>query len=427
MKVDVNDLSGCSKEVHVEVSADILQGKVDGIYQRLGKQAKMPGFRKGKVPLDVLKREYKSAVREEIVHQEVPEFFRTILIDHKIEPVTQPRITHLQFEEGSPLKFVAIVEIKPGFKLKDFKGIKVRKEPTKVTEEEVDRALEALREQMAQFVPVEDRSAKEEDLVLIDFDGKIDGKSFDGGKAARFPVLLGSQGLLKDFETQLIGMAKGASKNFKLTFPADYPKPEVAGKEAEFAVTLQEIKVKKLPAVDDEFAKDAGGGGNVKELREKLEGQLRSRKEAEQRAKMAEQVGDKLISDHPFDVPVSLVDMEQQRLVRQGVDRLRQQGLDPARLTPEQRKDFVEKLRPVAEKNVRMALIVERISEQEGVRCEDGDLDAYIQKIAQATQQPPEAVRRYLSQKGEMASTREWIRYEKTIDLLIAQAKVEAA
>lgn len=427
MKVSVNNVSGCTKEVHVEIPAEAVQTKVDVIYQRISQQAKLPGFRKGKAPLDVIRKQYKSTVREEMVHHELPEFFRAVLMDQKIDPVAQPQITHLQFEEGSPLKFVAMVEIKPEFQLKNYKGIKVKKEKIGVQEEEVDKALESLREQGAQFLPVDDRPAKEDDLAVIDFEGKIDGKTFDGGKATRYPVLLGAQGLLKDFETNLIGMRKDETKTFKMVFPKDYGKADVAGKEAEFTVTLHEIKEKKLPMADNDFAKEAGKCETLKELREKLEEQIKASKEAEQRNKMIEQIAEKLMADQAFDVPVSLVNMEQQRLVQQGVDRLKSQGVDVQKLSDEQKKEFVEKLRPVAQKNVHMALIVEKIAAVENIRCEEKDFDSYVEKVSKNVQQPADAVRRYLQQKGSVESTKEWIQYEKTLDFLIEQAKIEAA
>ncbi len=427
MKVSINNVSGCTKEVLVEVPVEAVQTKVDGIYGRILRDAKIPGFRKGKAPLDVVKKQYKSAVREEIVHHELPEYFRAALIDQKMDPISQPQITHLQFEEGSPLKFVATVEIKPEFQLKDYKNIKIKKEKTSVSEEEVDKALENLRDQMAQFIPVEDRAIKEDDLVVIDFEGKIGGKAFEGGKAERYPVLLGSNNLLKDFELNLIGVKKGESKTFKMTFPQDYGKKEVAGQEAGFTVVVHEIKEKKLPAVDDDFAKDVGKSETVKELREKLESQIKIAKENDQRAKMVEQIGEKLIADHPFDVPVSLINIEQQRLVKQGIERFKNQGVDANKLSDAQKKEFVENLRSVAQKNVQMALIVEKIATVENILCEDKDLEAYFGKVSKNINQPLDVVKRYLQQQGNTESVKEWIQYEKALDYLIAQAKIEAA
>jgi trigger factor len=427
VKVNVSDVSGCTKEVQVEVPVEAVQAKVDGIYRRISQEAKLPGFRKGKAPLDVIRKQYKSSVREQMVQHELPEYFRAALNDRRINPVAQPQITHLQFEEGSPLKFVATVEIKPDFPLKDYKGLKVTKAGTEVKAEEADRALEALREQSASFDPVEGREARSGDLVLVDFEGKIDGKPFEGGKASQYPVLLGSNNLLKDFEANLTGMGKGQAKTFRLTFPADYGKKDVAGKEAEFALTLLEIKEKKLPELDDAFAKSAAQCATVKELREKVEAQLKSQKEIEQREKMVEQIGEKLIADHPFDVPSSLIQLEHQRLVRQGVERLRRQGVDLQGLSEEQKKEFVESLRPTAQKNVRMALVVEKIGDAEKIRCEDKDLEAYYEKIARNAGQSVDAVKGYVKKQGDAESVREWIQYEKVLDFLIAQAKVEAA
>ncbi len=424
MKVSVNDVTGCTKEITVEVPADTVQTKMDGIYHRISQEAKIPGFRKGKVPLDVIRKQYKSAAREEMVQHQLPEFFRTVLIEQKIDPVAQPQITHLQFDEGTPMKFVATVEIKPAFELKNYKGLAVKKVKTDATEQDVDKALENLRNQMAQLVPV-DRATQGDDWVLIDFEGKIDGQVFEGGKASRYPVLLGSQSLLKDFEDNLINLKAGDSKTFTLTFPADYGKKEISGKDAEFTVKLHEIKAKKLPALDDEFAKDAGKAENLKELRENILLQIKHSKETEQRSKMIEQIGEKLIAEHKFDVPASLIQMEQQRLVQQGVERLKSQGVDANQLPDEQKKQFVEGMKPVAEKNVHLALIVEKITAAEKIKTDEKDIEAYIHKVSQNVNQPVDVVRRYIQQQGNMDSIKDWIQYEKTLDFLIAQSKIE--
>ncbi|HTC20491.1 MAG TPA: trigger factor, partial [bacterium] len=255
----------------------------------------------------------------------------------------------------------------------------------------------------------------------------IGGKAFEGGKANRYPVLLGSNNLLKDFESNLIGVKKGESKTFKMTFPQDYGKKEVAGQEAEFTVIVHEIKEKKLPTVDNDFAKDVGKSETVKELREKLEEQIKTAKENDQRAKMVEQIGEKLIADHSFDVPVSLINVEQQRLVKQGIERLKNQGVDANKLSEEQKKEFVESLRPVAQKNVQMAMIVEKISAAENILCGEKDMEDYFDKVSKNINQPRDVVKRYLQQQGNTESVKEWIQYEKALDYLITQAKIEAA
>jgi len=425
VKVSVNNVSGCTKEITVEVPTETVQGQMDGIYQQISQEAKIPGFRKGKVPLDVIRKQYKSAAREEMVHRRLPEFFRSVLIEQKIDPVAQPQITHLQFEEGTPLKFVATVEIKPEFALKDYKGLKVKKAKIEVGDEDVNKSLDQMRDQMAQLVPTDDRPTKNDDWVLIDFDGKVDGKPFQGGKASRYPVLLGAKSMLADFEANLVGMKIGEEKTFKMKFPDDYGSKDIAGKEVEFTVKLHEIKAKKLPELNDDFAKDGGRAENLADLKEKLKKQIAQNKENEQRTKMIEQIGEMLIADHQFDVPASLINMEQQRLVQQGVERLRSQGIDANMLPDEQKKQFVEGLKPVAEKNVHLALIVEKISAGEKIKTDEGDIDAYFAKISGNIGQPADVVKRYVQQQGNLDSIKDWIQYEKTLDFLIAQSKIE--
>jgi len=425
VKITVSAVSGCAKDVQVEVPADRVQTRVDDIYRRISQEAKLPGFRKGKVPMDVIKKEYKANVREQVLQYELPEFFREAIRDQKISPVAQPRITELNFEEGAPLKFNARVEVKPQFEIKNYKGLKIDKADQPVTAAEVDKTLEDLRERGAQFVPPADeaRAAQKSDLVVLDFDGQIDGKPFPGGKASRYSVVLGSGNMLKDFEDALMGVKKGDTKTFPVKFPDDYFGKDVAGKTADFTVTIHEVKEKKLPAMDDEFAREVSGLATVAELRAKIEEDLKAHRGAEQRAKRAEQIGEKLIADHPFDVPQSLVDQEHQRLVQQGAERMQRQGLDVNKLPEGQQKEFVEKLRPVAERNVRMALIVEKISEKENIQSDAKDFDAYVEKVAKSVHQAPDVVRRYIQQQDSQESIQDFIRYEKTMDFLIAQAK----
>lgn len=427
MKVSVNEVSGCAKEIQVEIPAEDIQVRVDEIYGKITQEAKLPGFRKGKVPLTVIKKQYKSNVREEMIQHQLPEYLREALIEHKIDPVAQPRITHLQFEEGSPLKFVASIEVKPAFVLKEYKGLKIKKEKTKVDSEDVEKTLDTIRQQQADFILAEDRAAQNDDLVVIDFEGRIDGKTFEGGKANRYPVLLGSASLLKDFEANLIGLKKGETKVFKITFPEGYGNEKIQGKEAEFTVTLREVKEKKLPELDDAFALKVGKFQSVQEMKERVATDLKSHKEVEQRSKMIEQIAEKLMADHPLEVPVSLVNMEQQRLIQQGVERLKGQGVDAGKWTDAQKKEFVESLKPIAQKNVHMALLVEKISESENIRCEEKDFEAYLEKISAGSNQPPDAVKRYLQQQNRLESVKEWIQYEKTLDFLIASAQIEAA
>jgi trigger factor len=218
-------------------------------------------------------------------------------------------------------------------------------------------------------------------------------------------------------------MKKGESKTFPMKFPDDYFGKEVAGKQSEFTVLVHEVKEKKLPMMDNDFVKEVSGFETVAELRAKIEEDIKAHRNADQRAKSAEQIAEQLIKAHAFDVPSSLVDMELQRLVQQGAERMKQQGIDVNKLGEDQQKEFVDKLRPVSERNVHMALIVEKISEKENIHCEPKDFEAYVERVSKNVNQPPDTVRRYIQQQGNQESIQDWIGYEKTLDFLIAEAK----
>jgi trigger factor len=264
-------------------------------------------------------------------------------------------------------------------------------------------------------------------MVLLDFEGKVDGKPFEGGKANRYPIVVGQGSVLPDFEQALIGMVKDQTKEFPVAFPADYPQAQLAGKTAQFTATVKDIKKKVLPALDDAFAKDAFQCETLVELRSKIKEDLQTRRESEKRGKVVDQIAEQLITLHPFDVPVSLVEMEHQRLARQAVDRIRQQGADLAKWPEERQKQFVAQFEKPAERNVRMSMIIEKIGEVEGVRCEAVDFDRHLEKLSKALNQPTENVKKYVEQNGQRAEVEDHVVYEKTLDLLIEKASVVAA
>jgi trigger factor len=427
VKVKVYPTNGCTRELRVEVEAETVQAEVDRLYASIAKEAVLPGFRKGKAPLSIVKGKYKAHVKEEMLRESLPRFFREAVQQEKIDPIAQPRITEYTFEEGSPMRFVAIVEIKPEIVLQDYKGLKIQKPKTEVADADVDKAIEDLRDHAASFAPVEDRPVANEDMVLIDFEGKVDGKLFDGGKANRYPVVVGHGAVLKDFEDALVGMAKDQTKEFPVAFPADYPQPLLAGKTAQFTATVREIKKKVLPTLDDAFVKDAFHCETVAELRAKIKEDLQSRREAESRNKVVDQLAEQLIEAHKFDAPQALIQMEHQRLTRQALDRLRQQGADPAHWPEDRQKDFMAQFLKPAERNVRMSMIIESIAEKEGIHCEKADYDRHIEKLSKALNQPTDVVKKYVEQRHQHVELEDQVAYEKTLEFLIASAKVEAA
>lgn len=425
MKVKIHHKSGCEKELKVEVPAEALGERVEEAYRRLVREVKLPGFRKGKVPLEMVKRKYRSQVRQEILEEVLPHFTREALEAEHLAPVSQPRIVDFQFDEGSPLKFVARVEIKPEFKLKKYKGFKLKRESVEVSEEDVEKALQDLRERLSRYEPpVEDREAREGDLVLVDFEGKVDGKPFPGNKAERYPVVIGEGGVLKGFEDALRGMRRGETKEFPVEFPADYPSEALAGKTARFVAVVRELKEKRVPEVDDAFARDAAGCATVAELREKVRGEVLRVGEERARESLLEQLVGELLEEHQFDVPASLVEAEHRRLVRQAVQRLRATGVEPNRFPEEKRREISDGLRAPAERNVRVALLVERIAREEGITCTEEDLERRLEEISRRTGEPLESLRKAARDPETREDLEEEVRYRKTLDFLLAQSKI---
>ena len=427
MKVKVYPTSGCTRELRVEVEAETVAAEVDGLYHKISHEASLPGFRKGKAPLEIVRRKYKDTVREEILRDALPRFFREAVQSEKIAPIAQPRVTEFTFEEGAPMRFVAVVEVRPEFELKDYKGLKLTGPKTEVTEADVDQALLEIREQSASFVPMEGRPVKMDDMVLVDFEGRVDGTPFEGGKATRYPIAVGKGNVLKDFEDALVGMNVGEKKTFPVKFPADYPQEKMAGKGAEFTVHLHEIKERILPNLDDQLAKDVFKCESVADLRVKMAEDLKARRENDRRGRLTDQLAEQLIGAHSFDAPPSLIEMELQRLVKQAADRFQQQGVDLNKWPEDRQKDFIEQFRKPAEKNVRMSMIVDRIGEAEKIACTDEDFDQHLDRLSKALQQPKDAVRRFLDQRDQKHEIEDRIQYEKTLDFILGQSKIETA
>lgn len=425
MKVKVSSKSDCQKELHVEVSAEEVGKEVESFYERLSREVKLPGFRKGKAPLPLVRRQYKEQARKEIVERVVAKYTFKAIEAESLKPVADPRISKLEFEEGRPLVFVADVEIPPTIKLKKYKGHKLSKEKKSVTDAQVEEVLEKLREQRALLEPLaEDRPAAAGDWVLVDFEGTIDEKEFPGSKAQGYAFVIGSGTALRAFEEALIGMRKGEEKEFSLTFPADHAVAQVAGRTARMKVTLKEIKEQKKPVLDDVFAKEVWGIETLLELRRRIREDLEKEAAKREQERLREQLFEKLLEEHTFDVPPTLVLQEQNRILQRVVQGLRAQGLEPNQFSEEKRQEIVENARKNAERSVRWSFLIERIAQEENIACTDQDLEKGIQVLAERTGRPKEDIQAALRREDFRQEVEARIRFEKTLDFLLEQSKM---
>ena len=423
MKVEVTDVEACKRRLAVEAPVEVVTKEWEQAYGRIQKQARLPGFRKGHVPRSLVKVHFADDVRREVAEHLIPEVYRQALTEARLDPVNEPDIQDLRLEEGVPLSFVALVEIKPAITLGDYVGMDIQHAPTAVTGERVDEALEHMRERQAEFRAV-DRAANPGDLVIVDYTLTVEGE--EPSSQSGYAFVIGDGTVMPEIDAAAAGLRAGEEREIGFRFPDDHRRESLRGKSGTASLKVVEVKEKVLPALDDDFAKSIGEFEDVAALRAVVVKQLESHQEADDRHALEDKVVDALLGRHEFGVPDSLVMRQIAMQVEHARDRMRRQGVDPDAIAWDYPK-LVAELRPAAERAVRRALLVEAIAEREALAPSEADVDAEVDKIAQATQRPAPAVRRMMEKSGDLESLRGGLREKKTLDFLIQHAKVSAA
>jgi trigger factor len=401
MAVQVETLEKLERRITLTVPASDINGEVESRLKRLSRTVKADGFRPGKVPMSVVAQRYGYSVQYEVVNDHIGKAFADAAGEAKLRVAGPPRITQKQEAAEGTLAFDATFEVYPEIKLGDLSTAEIERVSTEVTEAAIDRTVEILRKQRRTFAqrPAAE-GAQASDRVTIDFEGKIDGEPFDGGKAEAFQFIVGEGQMLDQFDQAVRGMKVGDSKTFPLQFPADYQGKDVAGKEADFLVTVKKIEAQHLPAVDEGFAKTLGIAdptveGLRADVKKNLEREVRFR--VQQRNKAA--VMDALSKAAELDLPKALVDSEADRLVEQFRERLKAQGIKDADKVPVPAEEF----RPQAERRVRLGLVVGELVRTQGLQAKPDQLQAHIEELSQSYEKPAEVVRWYLSDRQRMS------------------------
>jgi trigger factor len=422
MKAVIEDISPVKKKLHIQVAPDAIAQEMVKAVASVAKKANIPGFRPGKAPRAVVERHYAAEIETEVMNKLITTSYLQALEEHNLSPVEVPSITNISpFDKASPLNFTAVVEVRPQFELGAYEGIEVKDEPMDVTEEELNQTLDRLREMYAQLEVVEGRPLAESDTAIIDFEGFREGKSIEGAKASDHMLALGTKSLIPGFEEQLVGMSRGETRKINVNFPEDYSSKELAGKDADFTVTLKEIKKKVMPELNDEFAKDIGGDKSVAELKEGIKKDLEARKRDQLISAQREEIMGKLIDAHSFDVPPGMVQRELQSMARQHLTRMARQGADVKTFDMPK---FADQNKALAEKRVKGLLILDVIAEKEKVDVNDNEVNAAIAAMARSTGQTVDAVRKYYdSTEGGLDNLRSSLVHEKTLTLLLSKAK----
>ena len=422
MKVAVEAIEGCKRRLAVEAPVDVVQQEWERAYGRVQKQARLPGFRKGHVPRSLVKVHFSDDVRREVAEHLIPDVYRKALSEAKLDPVNEPDLQEVRLEEGAPLSFVAVVEVKPAIALAEYKGVEVEHARTAVTADELSAALENMREQQAQFHSVE-RPAATGDLVVVDYTVAIDGH--DPSSQSGYEFLVGAKTVLPEIDDAVVGLRAGEERQVALRFADDHRREDLRGRGGNATVKVVEVKEKSLPALDDEFAKSLGEFETLEALRAELQKQLQARREHDEQRALQEKVVDAVIAQHEFTVPDALVMRQVAHRIEHARESVRRQGIDPERM-PWDYEKLIAELRPGAEKAVRRALLLEAIADKEAIAPSDTDVDAEVEKLAQASQRPTPALRRMMEKSGDLEGLRQGIRDRMTLELLVANAKVRA-
>jgi trigger factor len=422
MTVTVETLEKLERKITLTLPADVIQNEVTKRLKEVARKVKMDGFRPGKVPMSVVAQQYGYSVHYEVMNDKVGEAFAAAANEAQLRVAGQPKITEKEGAAEGELTFDAVFEVYPDVKIGDLSAAEVEKVSAEVTDAAIDRTLDILRKQRRSFAQrAADQAAVDTDRVTIDFAGKIDGEPFEGGKAEGFQFIVGDGQMLKEFEDAVRGMKAGESKTFPLAFPADYHGKEVAGKTADFLVTLNKIEAAHLPEVDEALAKSLGiAEGTVEALRADIKKNLE--REVKQRvlARNKQAAMDALAAAAELDLPKSIVQAEADRLVEGARADLKQRGVKDADKAPIPEELF----RPQAERRVRLGLVVAELVRANQLHATPDQIKAHIEELAASYEKPADVVRWYTSDNRRMAEVEAIVIENNVTEFVLSKAKI---
>src|SRR4051812_34184901 len=433
VKTNTTDLGESRVRLDVEVPSEVLERELQSAAGMIGREMRVPGFRKGKVPAQVVIQQVgREAVLDEAVRRALPNWYDEAVTDAGVNTVGDPKIDLKDLpERGNPLAFTIEVGVRPKAELGTYKGVEVGRREADVSSDEVQAELERLRESLASLETVE-REAGDADFLVLDFTGTVEGEPFEGGEARGYLLELGSGRLIPGFEEQLTGAKAGEDREVKVTFPDEYPNEELAGKEAAFAVSVKEVKEKRLPELDDEFAIQAGGFDTLDELRSDIETRLREADERTIESEFREAAVDAAGAEAKVDIPHELVHAKAHEMWHRTSRRLAQQGVDPARyleLTGKSEEELVTEAEPEAETALRREAVLAAVVRQEDIELSDEEVTEALKAAATAEggqapsdKQLQRSLKRLKSQ-GADESLRDDIAMRKAVDLIVDSAK----
>lgn len=426
MSLQVEKLEHNMAKLTIEVPAEELEKALETAYQKNKNKISVPGFRKGKVPRNMIEKMYGPAIfYEDAANELIPDAYEKALDECEEEIVSAPKIDVTQIEKGKDFIFTAEVAVKPEVTLGKYKGIKVDEADLAVTEEEINAQIEKERENSARTISVEDRPVKDGDITTLDFEGFVDGVAFEGGKGTDYPLTIGSGSFIPGFEEQLIGAELNKEVEVNVTFPEDYHAKDLAGKPATFKCKIKDIKEKELPELDDEFASEVSAFDTMAEYKEDVKKSLEMKKADAAKIAKEEAVIDAVIEDAKMDIPDAMVETEQRQIIEEFSQRMRMQGLTMEQymhftgMTPQA---LMDQTKPQALKRIQSRLVLEAVAKAEDLKASEEDYAAEIKDMSEKYQMEEDKIKEMLGEKGKK-QVEEDLAIRKAVDFLVDNAK----
>lgn len=427
MSLQVEKLEKNMAKMTVEVPAEQFADAIKTAYNKNKNKFNIPGFRKGKAPLTMIEKMFGAGVfYEEAANIVLDKSYPQAAVESGLEIVSRPEIDLVQIEKGKDFIYTATVAVKPEVTLGDYKGLEVEKTSAEVTEADVEAELKKVQEQNSRLLTVEDRPVADGDHTVIDFEGFMDGKTFEGGKGEDYPLVIGSHSFIDTFEEQLIGKNIGEECEVNVTFPTEYHADNLAGKPAMFKVTVKEIKVKELPELNDEFASEVSEFETLAEYKEDVKAKLAETKEKQAAAENENKVVEKAVANASMEIPNAMIDMQVDNMMNDYARRMQSQGISLEQymqftgLTAEALR---EQMKPQAVKRIETRLVLEAIVKAEDIQVSDEAVDQELANMAAAYKMELDQVKGFMGE-NELAQIREDLAVQKAVDMMVAEAKL---
>ncbi len=431
MKCEVEEIDACNRKLTIEIPLGDYQSKIKAYYQKLSREVKVPGFRPGKVPASIMEKRFGPEVKQEVLTQMVSDSITQGIQDNKLRALGDPSVVEINAEEGTDISVTANVEVLPPITVAEYKDLEITLKIPKITDADVDKMIDAYRQQKAKTVQVTDRASQKDDLIKIDFETSVDGKSFESGGAKDYIIQIGAKNLVAGFDEAVTGIQLEEESTFKLTMPADHPSTGIAGKEVEFKVLLKGIQIKELPEVNDEFAQTADPKkvyNNVEEMRQGILDDLKAFEKSQAKKAARQDLENKLGEANPIDVPEKLVteqvafmvNKEKQAGTGKPVDTSAENAQTAETVTPEDEK----KHREGALKILQQELVIGQLSDDLNVEVSEEDLNREMAGFAQIMGSDLKKMKQEWAQSGALLRLHSRMRREKTLDQVIDRVKV---